>query len=157
MQPADNPPYLAIQIIQEVTDELYAACQRLMPQLTENKPAPARQELEELVTSDCSRLFVARDITGDHAITGMLTLALFRVPSGMRGWIEDLVVDESSRGKGVGQALVCAALEYAREAGAGQVGLTCNPARQAAHRLYMRLGFETRNAQAYRYDLKKKE
>ena len=94
-------------------------------------------------------VLVARDAEG--TIVGSLTLALFRVPTGMRAWIEDVVVDESARGAGAGAALVAAALERAEAAGARTVDLTSRPSREAANRLYQRLGFEPRTTNVYRY------
>ena len=100
-----------------------------------------------MVASESSVLFVARDAHG--TIVGSLTLALFRVPTGMRAWIEDVVVDESARGAGAGAALVTAALERAGAAGARTVDLTSRPSREAANRLYRRLGFEPRTTNVY--------
>ena len=84
---------------------------------------------------------------------GSLTLVTFRIPTGMRAWIEDVVVDESARGAGVGEALNVAALEVARQRGCKTVDLTSRPSREAANRLYQRLGFKPRDTNIYRYDL----
>jgi ribosomal protein S18 acetylase RimI-like enzyme len=94
-------------------------------------------------------LFVARD--GSGAVVGSLTLALFRVPTGVRAWIEDVVVDEAARGSGAGAALVAAALDRAAAAGARTVDLTSRPSREAANRLYRRVGFVERVTNVYRY------
>ncbi|RMH78395.1 MAG: GNAT family N-acetyltransferase, partial [Actinomyces sp.] len=115
-----------------------------------SNPPPTRAEMEALVASDASVMFVARDTTG---ILGSLTLVLFRIPTGLRAWIEDVVVDEAARGKGVGAALNTAAIEHAREAGARTVDLTSRPHREAANRLYRRLGFVQRDTNVYRYQL----
>jgi len=88
----------------------------------------------------------------DGRIVGSLTLALFRIPTGMRAWIEDVVVDEAARGHGVGDALNRAALEIAAERGARTVDLTSRPSREAANRLYRRLGFQPRETNVYRFD-----
>jgi ribosomal protein S18 acetylase RimI-like enzyme len=85
---------------------------------------------------------------------GSLTLAVFRIPTGLRAWIEDVVVDESARGQGVGEALNRAALDRAAALGAVTVDLTSRPSRAAANRLYQRLGFEPRETNVYRYDLR---
>jgi len=82
---------------------------------------------------------------------GSLTLALFRIPTGVRAWIEDVVVDETVRGQGIGEALNGEALRIAKENGAGSVDLTSRPSREAANRLYQRLGFQTRETNVYRY------
>ena len=96
-------------------------------------------------------LLVARDPSG--RVVGSLTLALFRVPTGLRAWIEDVVVDESARGAGVGEALVADAVERAQQAGARSVDLTSRPSRESANRLYRRLGFEERTTNVYRHTL----
>jgi ribosomal protein S18 acetylase RimI-like enzyme len=102
------------------------------------------------VDSASSVLLVARDRAG--ALVGSLTLALFRVPTGLRAWIEDVVVDESARGAGAGEALVAAALERAGAVGARSVDLTSRPSREAANRLYVRMGFELRTTNVYRFN-----
>lgn len=102
------------------------------------------------MASEASTLFVARV---DGRIAGSLTLAMFRIPTGVRAWIEDVVVDESARGHGVGEALNRAALDHARANGAITVDLTSRPSREAANRLYKRMGFEQRDTNVYRYTL----
>ncbi|MHB1711339.1 MAG: GNAT family N-acetyltransferase, partial [Acidimicrobiales bacterium] len=109
----------------------------------------SRSDLHEIVASPTSVLLVATEATG--AIVGSLTLVLFRIPTGLRAWIEDVVVDESARGAGAGEALVIAAIERARDYGAKSVDLTSRPDRDAANRLYVRLGFEARATNVYRY------
>ena len=120
-----------------------------MPQLSSSAPAPTTAELDEIATSPATVLLVARL---DGRIVGSLTLALFRIPTGMRAWIEDVVVDEAARGHGVGDALNRAALEIAAERGARTVDLTSRPSREAANRLYRRLGFQARETNVYRFD-----
>jgi ribosomal protein S18 acetylase RimI-like enzyme len=139
----------------EVTPELVEAFERLTPQLSRSNPPPTSGELAEIAASDATVLLVARDSDrqGADAIVGSLTLALFRIPTGLRAWIEDVVVDESVRGQGVGDALNRCALEVARMRGARTVDLTSRPSREAANRLYRRLGFEPRETNVYRYDL----
>ena len=95
-------------------------------------------------------LFAARS---GQEIVGLLTLAIFRIPTGVRAWIEDVVVDNQARGKGVGDALNRAALAEAERRGAKTVDLTSRPSREAANRLYQRLGFKQRDTNVYRYDL----
>lgn len=132
----------------DVNTELVEAFARLVPQLSSSSPPPGRDHLTRIVTSDASILFVARDAS--DRIIGSLTLAVFGVPTGLLSWIEDVVVDEVARGSGAGEALVLAALERARAAGAKSVDLTSRPSREAANRLYQRLGFETRSTNVYR-------
>ena len=136
----------------EVDDELVAAFERLTPQLSSSSPAPGADQLAAIVASPATVLFVARDIDSGEII-GSLTLALFRIPTGMRAWIEDVVVDEQARGQGVGNALNQAALDRARSEGAKTVDLTSRPTREAANRLYKRIGFEQRETNVYRYNL----
>lgn len=136
----------------EVDDELIAAFERLTPQLSSSSPAPGADQLAAIVASPATVLFVARDIdSGD--IVGSLTLALFRIPTGMRAWIEDVVVDANARGQGVGAVLSEAALDRARREGAKTVDLTSRPSREVANRLYKRIGFEQRETNVYRYSL----
>jgi ribosomal protein S18 acetylase RimI-like enzyme len=136
----------------EVDDELVAAFEHLTPQLSSSSPAPGADALAAIVASPATVLFVARDIdSGD--IVGSLTLALFRIPTGMRAWIEDVVVDGDRRGQGIGEALNHAALDRARVEGAKTVDLTSRPSREAANRLYQRIGFEQRETNVYRYKL----
>jgi len=139
-----------VSVCREVTDEVVQAFDVLIPQLSRSNPAPTRAELEALVSSEASTLFVARV---DGRIAGSLTLAMFRIPTGVRAWIEDVVVDEAARGHGVGEALNRAALDHARANGAITVDLTSRPSREAANRLYKRMGFEQRDTNVYRYTL----
>jgi ribosomal protein S18 acetylase RimI-like enzyme len=135
----------------EVTDELVAAFVTLIPQLSTSSPPTSRAVLEEIVGSEADTLFVARD--EDGRIVGTLTLAVFPIPTGVRAWIEDVVVDDGARGKGVGDALVDAAVARAGAAGAKTVDLTSRPSREAANRLYVRKGFELRTTNVYRFSL----
>jgi ribosomal protein S18 acetylase RimI-like enzyme len=139
---------VVVTAVEEVTTELVEAFVRLVPQLSSSSPPPDREALQEIVDS-ASILFMARDTSG--ILVGSLTLALFRVPTGLRAWIEDVVVDESARGAGAGEALVAAALERAGAAGARSVDLTSRPSREAANRLYVRMGFESRTTNVYRF------
>jgi ribosomal protein S18 acetylase RimI-like enzyme len=145
-------PVLIVSRVTEVTDEVVEAVACLVPQLSASAPAPGRGELEQIVSSQATVLFVARDGDGGR-IVGTLTLAVFRIPTGVRAWIEDVIVDESVRGQGGGEALTAAAIEAAEAAGARTVELTSRPTRQAANRLYQRLGFVTRQTNVYRYDV----
>jgi len=131
-----------------VTPALVDTLARLVPQLSSAAP-PSAADLAEICRSDASVLLVAEDPSGH--IVGVLTLAVFRVPTGLRAWIEDVVVDDASRGAGVGESLVGAALDRARARGATTIDLTSRPSREAANRLYRRLGFETRETNVYRF------
>jgi ribosomal protein S18 acetylase RimI-like enzyme len=146
--PDHAPVQLVVEEATRVDDELVNAVARLIPQLS-SSAVPGRQELTQIVDSEAAILLVVR--TGEGAIVGSLTLVLFRVPTGVRAWIEDVVVDEAARGAGVGEALVRAALSRATAAGARSVDLTSRPSRASANRLYQRLGFETRTTNVYRW------
>ena len=132
--------------------DVTAAIGRLLPLLSSSAPIPTAAEVAEIVASPATTLFVARDGAGGP-IVGTLTLALFRIPSGVRAWIEDVIVDSSVRGRGCGEELTEAALDAARKAGARTVELTSRPSREAANRLYRRLGFEPRETNVYRFEL----
>ena len=135
----------------EVTPELVAAFERLVPQLSKSNPPPSEAELAEIVASPATVLFLAVD--DDGRIVGTLTLALFRIPTALRAWIEDVIVDEAASRRGIGEALNRAALDRARAEGAKTVDLTSRPSREAANRLYQRIGFELRETNVYRYEL----
>jgi ribosomal protein S18 acetylase RimI-like enzyme len=138
-----------VEAATEVTVELVEAIARLVPQLSSSSPRPSPAELAEIVESPATTLFVARLPGGD--IVGTLTLVMFRIPTGMRAWIEDVVVDDGARGQGVGEALNEEAIRRAAAAGARSVDLTSRPSREAANRLYRRLGFELRDTNVYRH------
>lgn len=137
-----------IETVSTVDTELVEAFARLLPQLS-SSPPPAAAALREIVASPSSILLVARDDTCGGAIVGTLTLVLYRIPTGVRAHIEDVVVDSAARGRGVGEALCRDALARARFAGAETVNLTSRPSREAANRLYQRLGFERRDTNVY--------
>ena len=132
------------------TVELLDAFHSLIPQLSTSSSPITMAELREIVGDSATVVFVARD---GGVIVGLLTLAVFRIPMGMRAWIEDVVVDGRARGKGVGEALNRAALATARQRGAKTVDLTSRPSREAANRLYQRIGFVRRDTNVYRYEL----
>jgi len=150
-------PSVDILEIVEITDEIVTAFQRLIPQLTSNNSPPTKNELVDIAASPATILLAARDRDRDDEIVGTLSLVLFRTPTGLRARIEDAVVDAGARGKGVGQALTLAALERAKEAGARGVDLTSRPHREAANRLYRRLGFEIQKTNPYRFTFSKKQ
>jgi len=157
---------LTVTVAEEVDAELLEATARLVPQLSSSARLPSRQELAEIVSSPATVLFMARESSlaldrsagagpaGGGQIVGLLTLALFRIPTGLRAWVEDVVVDEAARGRGAGEALVRAAVELARQRGAATVDLTSRPSREAANRLYARCGFVLRETNVYRLDLR---
>ena len=139
-----------IEIATESTDELVQAMAVLIPQLSKSNPPPSRTDLNAIIASEASVLFIAR-VNGK--IAGALTLATFRIPTGVRAWIEDVVVDADARGHGVGEALNMAAIAEARSRGAITVELTSRPSREAANRLYQRIGLVQRETNIYRFAL----
>lgn len=133
-----------------VDDELVTRFASLIPQLSSSSPPPTPDELAQIVASPDSVLYLARI---DGCIVGSLTLAFYRIPTGLKAWIEDVVVDQSARGQGVGEALNRAAIDEARRRGAKHVSLTSRPSREAANRLYQRLGFKAYETNIYRLNL----
>jgi ribosomal protein S18 acetylase RimI-like enzyme len=142
---------MRIEIVTQADAELYEVFQRLVPQLTNNNPPPSLDDLADLVRDAGSTLMVARN--ADGVIVGALTLSVYRVPTGIRSIIEDVIVDNAARGQGIGEALMQRAIELAREKGAQNISLTSNPMREAANRLYLRVGFKKRETNAYQMKL----
>ena len=145
---------VTVHVATEPTPSLVEAFARLIPQLSRSSPPPRIDELAEMIDSPAVDVLLAVD--GDDAsdtVLGSLTLVVFRIPTGVRAWIEDVVVDDSARGHGVGDALNRFALLIAAEKGCKTVDLTSRPSREAANRLYQRLGFEPRDTNVYRYSL----
>lgn len=140
---------VTVEPVTGVDDALVEAMARLVRQLSSSAAPPGAEELARVVGSPVTTLFVARDAGG--RIVGSLTLVVFRLPTGLRAWIEDVVVDGASRGSGAGRALVEEAIRAAQAAGARTVDLTSRPDREAANRLYVRSGFEQRQTNVYRY------
>ncbi len=139
-----------VVVADKVDDELVAAFASLIPQLSSSSPPPTAEQLVEIVASPDSVLYLARL---DGRIVGSLTLAFYRIPTGLKAWIEDVVVDGSARGQGVGEALNTAAIDEARRRGAKNVSLTSRASRESANRLYQRLGFEPYETNMYRFKL----
>lgn len=147
--PSNNPtPAASISVAERVDDELVAAFAHLIPQLSRSSPPPDADQLRALVDGADTVIFLARI---DGAIVGSLTLAFYRIPTGLKCWIEDVVVDDVARGHGVGRLLNEAALDEAKRRGAKDVSLTSRPSRESANRLYQRIGFEARETNVYRY------
>jgi ribosomal protein S18 acetylase RimI-like enzyme len=142
-----------IEEVVEITAELMNAVELLLPQLSSIAPLPSQLEMEDIIASPRNALFIARDPDKNDEIVGMATLVIFRTPVGLQAWIEDVVVDQGARGKGFGAALTQACIQYAASAGAYGVNLTSRPARQAANRLYQRMGFVRRETNVYYYPL----
>ena len=140
-------------IIDKITaadDELAAAMELLIPQLSRSTPPPSLQQVAEMLDQDSLTLFAYRQAAGEP-IQGLLSLVTFTIPTGVRAWIEDVVIDDAARGAGAGRALVEAAVTAAAEMGARTVDLTSRPSREAANRLYQRCGFVLRDTNVYRF------
>jgi ribosomal protein S18 acetylase RimI-like enzyme len=148
---------IEVAAAQGVDHELIGAFDRLIPQLSRTAAVPTPEVIREIVEAQASTLLIARDRRANGRIVGMLTLVVFRIPTGVRAWIEDVVVDESARGRGVGEALNREAIRRAIALGARTVDLTSRPSREAANRLYQRLGFIRRDSNLYRYTPGEKE
>ncbi len=141
---------IVIETHHRASPELLAATNHLIPQLSSSFAGLTMERLEAVLVHESVTLFVAR---ADSAIVGLLTLAMFPLATGLRAWIEDVVVDTSARGQGAGDALVNAAIATARDAGAHTVDWTSRSDREAAHRLYERMGFVRRETNVYRFSL----
>jgi ribosomal protein S18 acetylase RimI-like enzyme len=161
---------ITVSVAAQADDALDAAVAALVPQLSSSAPAPTLEQLRRIIEDPATTLLLATSVPstsvpsgageeapnggGDDAVAGrvvgMLTLAIFLVPTGLRAWIEDVVVDERVRGAGVASALIRAAVDHAERQGARTVDLTSRPQREAANRLYVRLGFERRDTNVYR-------
>lgn len=142
---------VTIRVAENADAELVEAYQRLIPQLSSSSPAPSEDELAAIIESDSATVLVAEDESG--TILGSMTLVVFRIPTGVRAWIEDVVVDTEARGMGIGQALNEYAINLAEQAGAKTIDLTSRPSRESANRLYKRLGFVARETNVYRYSI----
>jgi len=139
---------VVVEEVTAVTPAVVTALRALVPELSSSAPVLTEAAVREIVDSPATVLLVARDETG--MILGSLTLVVFSAPTGPRAWIEDVVVSTDTRGRGVGAALVLDALDRAAAAGSRTVDLTSRPSREAANRLYVRLGFEQRVTNVYR-------
>jgi ribosomal protein S18 acetylase RimI-like enzyme len=139
-----------VEIADEATPELIEGLNELLPQLSTNAAPLTSADVEALVASPVTVLFVARN---EGRIVGSLTLVVFAIPTGVRAWIEDVVVDATARGAGVGEALTNAAIEESRRRHVRSLDLTTRPSREAANRLYARLGFELRETNVYRFSI----
>jgi len=135
-----------IEQVQEATPELFEAIARLLPQLTEARTPPTLEQLSETVAGQT--VLVARN-DADDSIVGTSTFVTYRVSSGLKGRLEDVIVDSSARGQGVGEALVLDVMRRANEAQVLMLELTSMPYRESANRLYKRLGFVRKPTNVY--------
>ena len=139
--------------IEPATDarpEIHAALARLLPQLNAQLPVPTIERLRAIVADPAVTLLLAID---DGEIVGTATVIVYTTPFWVKARIDDVVVDEAARGKGVGEALVRACLDIARARGAQVAELQSGVQREAANRLYPRMGFKRRESNLYRLRL----
>jgi ribosomal protein S18 acetylase RimI-like enzyme len=144
------PATIVVSEVSSGSVEVLESVQRLIRQLSPSAAAPGATDLDQILSSPVTRLMVARDENGE--VVGMLTLVVYRIPSGLCAWIEDVVVDERARRNGAGETLTREAVKLATEAGARTVDLTSRRDRQAAHHMYRKLGFNRRETTVYRYE-----
>jgi len=142
---------MRLEIVREVTDELVDAFNRLLPQHSRGARTVSHADLAAVVAAPSNTVLVARDDAGTSV--GTTTLVVYPTASNVLARIEDVVVDAAARGRGIGAALTLAAIELARQAGAVQVELNSGDHRQAAIRLYTRLGFVKFPTNTFRYTL----
>ena len=142
---------LSIDIASNATEELLIGLNNLVPQLSTSAAPLTIGDVEALIANPAVSVFVAKN---DGAIVGTLTLVVFPIPSGLRAWIEDVVVDEGARGLGAGAALTEAAVAESKKRGARSIDLTSRPSREVANAMYVKLGFEQRETNVYRLSLK---
>ena len=151
---------MTVELITAATPEIHEAMGHLLPQLSRSAAPMSEADVQRFLSQDSVHLFAFRpdeaDAQGNRPILGMLSLVAFEIPTGVRAWVEDVVVDEAARGQGAGQSLVVAAIEHAKKIGARTVDLTSRPSREAANRLYQRAGFQLRETNVYRVTLEKK-
>ena len=137
--------------ITAMSQKVYDAVERLLPQLSSSAKIPTWEELEDLINSKAGIVLAAVDDEDpEGTILGTMTLVVFRIPTGVRAWVEDVVVDKEARGKGIGEKLIRTSIERAKAEGAKTIDLTSRPSRVEAHRLYKRCGFEMRETCVFR-------
>ena len=134
--------------IRDYSEEVLNAVNNLIPQLSSSASPLTKEDLVAIINSESSHLLMAID---NGIYYGSLTLAVFSIPTGVRALIEDVVVSENARGKGVGRVLSLHAIEMANQIGAKTVDLTSRPSRKAANSLYQSIGFKQRETNIYRY------
>ena len=146
---------MTVELITAATPEIHEAMGRLIPQLSRSAAPMSEADVQRFLSQDSVHLFAFRpdeaDAQGNRPILGMLSLVAFEIPTGVRAWVEDVVVDAGARGQGAGLALVKAAVAHAQALGARTVDLTSRPSREAANRLYRRAGFGPRETNVYRF------
>ena len=143
---------MEIKEINRFNVRVFDAVLKLLPQLVSDSKSLTEDHFRRILKSEKTHFFIAE--LDNKQIVGMLTIGTYDIPSGTKVWIEDVVVDESQRGKGIGKDLTLFAIGFAKSLGADSVELTSRPSRIAANRLYKKLGFVLRETNVYRYTLK---
>ncbi|MDC0547470.1 GNAT family N-acetyltransferase [Opitutales bacterium] len=141
---------IEISEIQQADEAVLTSVNRLLPQLSKSAKLIDIKQLNRLTESECTRLYFAKEGT---EVLGMLSLVVFPIPTGIKSWIEDVVVDERARGKGVGKALMKKALAEAENLGTKSIDLTSRPSRETANKLYQSIGYQERETNVYRYKI----
>ncbi|MBK8884125.1 MAG: GNAT family N-acetyltransferase [Bacteroidales bacterium] len=142
---------MEIRKITRFSERTFEAASRLLPQLSPEAEVLTREYFKNILGCKSVHFFVAR--LDDRQIVGMLSLGSYKTPTGIKVWIEDVVVDKSQRGKGIGKELMLFAIDYSKSLGAKDVKLTSRPARVEANELYRKLGFKQYETNFYRYFL----
>lgn len=145
---------MQIERITHIDESVVSAFEILMPQLTGNDEFPTYENLKKVIDSENVHLYFAID--SEEKVIGTITLVFIRIPTGLKAWIEDVIVDKKSRGRGIATAMIRHAIQIAREKGVPKVDLTSQPRRIAANKLYQKLGFEKRESNVYRYYITEK-
>ena len=140
-----------ISELTEASSSVLQSINELLPQLSSSAQVISMDRLSELVESDNTIIFLGTDDNGQ--ILGMLSLIVMKIPTGNKAWIEDVVVDQSARGKGMGKALMDHALERAKKLAVKSVDLTSRPSRETANMLYQSLGYQIRETNVYRHKI----
>jgi ribosomal protein S18 acetylase RimI-like enzyme len=140
---------MKIERVNKISDRVFEAVLRLLPQLAPDADLPSKEYFKSILASENIHFFTGE--LDDKRIVAMLTIGTYNIPSGTKVWIEDVVVDESQRGKGLGEELMLFAIDYSKSLGTGSVSLTSRPSRIAANRLYQKLGFVQYATNVYKY------
>lgn len=152
-----DPASAGIEVfrLRRYDEAVLAGINGLMRQLSDTAKTLSIGDLVKIVDHESITIILAARADDPEAIVAMLTLAVFPIPTGMRAWIEDVVVDVSYRRRGIGEMLTREALDIAIQCGARSIELTSRNERESANRLYRRLGFEERETNVYRYRMAK--
>ena len=142
---------MEIKKVNRFSEKVYQAVLKLLPQLAPGADLPTRQYFKDMLASDNVHFFIA-ELENEY-IAGMLSIGTYSIPTGKKVWIEDVVVDETQRGKGLGKELMLFAIDYSGSLGAKEIELTSKPSRIAANKLYQELGFIVYETNVYKYHL----